>query len=104
MDRIRRPPDAGGKRVGRNRVAAGSGDRGLVAVEEVARPAHQVDAIEQRIRQGGLPRFYGVTLPWPQIHGAAAALERGQAPLPDSLLDCVDVVCRRSARFYAYGS
>src|SRR2546426_8391292 len=57
MDRKRRPPDAGGERVGRDRVAAGPGDRGLVPVEEVARPAHQVDAIEQRICQGGLPRF-----------------------------------------------
>src|SRR3989454_728154 len=57
MDRMRRPPDAGGERVGRDRVAAGSGDRGLVPVEEVARPAHQVDAIEQRISQGGLPRL-----------------------------------------------
>src|SRR5213076_1591063 len=46
--------------------------------------------------------IYDVTLPWLQIQGAEAAFETGQAPLADSLLDRVDLVCRPCDFFYRY--
>jgi len=61
-------------------------------------PAKALEAYRRAIE------IYDVTLPWLQIQGAEAAFETGQAPLADSLLDRVDLVCRPCDFFYRYES